>query len=426
MKTTLMVLSMLAAFTTAAWALDADSLGGLPWQNYLLSDAEDTATGPLYLNRVHWLYGYADPGKPMMQWDNSGNGILGYNRSISAPLIYGVNESTTQPWMELRADSACPSLISLHGMGSDSGINDLMVIDQLSKNANGIGIYNGHGLTGGNGIYIDHGGPKTGMRIENNEWSTGCALWIDNGNTGTALEISDINSGRIFRTSQDSANKPAITVFYRGSQIGSSDDSSMFYWWGLKGRKAEVETVKTALCGLRAFVAGNLCDTISATGVAESTTVVTANYAGGFESATCTPLRIKVEEGSIIVKRGATTDPDRYYWQATMMLSSNQIVGPKYPHPDSRAFGFSIFPNPSSGQVTANYALPRPGQVELIVYNLLGQKVRTVKNEWQPAGYYTVQWDGKNEQNRKTAAGVYLYRLIAGELQETQKLVVVR
>lgn len=425
MKKIILILILFAVLGQTAWAVNADSLGGMPWQSYIRSDAEDTASGPLYLNQVNWFYGYAEPGKQMMQWDNAGNGILGYNRSINSPLIYGVNESAKQPWMELRADSGCPALISLHGMDSDSGINDLIFIDQLSNSANGIGIYNGHGLTGGNGIYIDHGGPKTGMRIENNEWSTGCALWIDNGNTGTALEISDITSGRIFRTSQDSANKPAITVFYRGSQIGLSDDSSMFYWWGLKGRKAEVETLKTALCGLRTFASGNLCDTLLVSGVAENTTVVTANYAGGFDAITCTPLRIKVETGAIIVKRGLETDPDQYYWQATMMLHSNQNQPPILP-PPGKPLGFSLFPNPSSGNVTAKYALPSPGQVELGVYNLLGQKVKTVIDQWQPAGHYTVQWDGKNDQGRKTAVGVYLYQLRAGGCQEIKKMVVVK
>jgi len=424
MKKIILILILFTALVQTAWAVNADSLGGMPWQSFLRSDAGDTTSGPLYLNQVNWFYGYAEPGKQMMQWDNNGNGILGNNRSATTPMIYGVNESSTQPWMELRADSACPSLISLHGMETDTRTNDLLVVDQVSRYASGIGVY----ITKGTGIYVDHGGANNGVRIENNEWSTGQALWIDNGNTGTALEISDVLTGRIIRTSQDFGSKPAITLFYRASQIGLQDDSSMSYWWGFKGHKAEVETVKTALCGLRGFGNGglNICDTIIAPGVAESTTVVTANYAGGFESATCNPLRIKVEFGVIIVKRGATTDPEKYYWQATMMIDQNQIQLPEYPPTDSRSLGFSLFPNPSSGQVSASYVLPRADRVQLSVYNMLGQKVRTITDGWQPPGYYTVQWDGKNEQGRKAAAGVYLYHLKAAGCQETQKIVVVK
>jgi len=60
------------------------------------------------------------------------------------------------------------------------------------------------------------------------------------------------------------------------------------------------------------------------------------------------------------------------------------------------------------------------------VYNLLGQKVRTVVNQWQPAGYYTIQWDGKNDQGRKAAAGVYLYQLKATGFHQTEKIVLVK
>ena len=426
MKAIMLVVVLALALAVPVFAVNADSLGGQPWQSYLRSVVEDTASGPLYLNQVNWLYGYAEPGKRMMHWDNSGNGIIGYNRSSTAPLIYGVNESNTQPWMEARVDSFGPGLIRLHGNLAHNSTNDLIFIDQVSPYGAGLGIYN----TTGTGIYIDHGGDKMGMRIENNFMSTGYGLWIDNQNSGTAMYVSDTKNGRMIVTSQDSANKPAITILYRGSQSGLPDDSCLYYWWGIKGRKAEVETLKTALCGLRTFgnSGQNLCDTITAPGVAESTTVVTASYAGGFESATCTPLRIKVESGTIIVKRGAVTDPVNYYWQATKMLGPGQIVGvgPECPLPDSRALGFSLYPNPSSGLVTAKYALSRPGPVELGVYNLLGQKVRTMINQWQPAGYYIIKWDGKNDQGRKAAAGVYLYKLKAGGRQETQKMVVVR
>jgi hypothetical protein len=337
-----------------------------------------------------------------------------------------VNESNLQPLIELYADSNCPSLVSLHGKASNPNTNDLLVLDEISvPNGIGIGVYNGHG-SGGTGIYVDHGGDHFGIRIENNEWSTGHALFLDNGNTGTALGISDVASGRIIHISQDSANKPALTLFYRGSQSGFNDDSSMFYWWGLKGHKAEVETVKTALCGLRSFAGGVLYDTVMVSGVAESTTVVTANYAGGFESTTCTPLRIKVETGAIIVKRGLSTDPNSYYWQATLMLDLGQKIDPPPPVPDNDKLGFLVYPNPSSGMSTVRYALPKADRVQLAVYNLLGQKVKTITDGWQAAGYYTVQWDGKNDHGKKAAAGIYLCRIKAAGRQETQKVAVIK
>ena len=450
MKTAGLILLMLSAFSTAALALNADSLGGNPWTSYFRKDVSDTAfgmkwfpdslvlgthgTGAVNLPFVTHLFGYNNIGDSYWsQIDLYGGGILMTHHLASTGGI-GLNAQEQNPdhvLVKLDADVAFNTyghLLQLNGNGYPSPlgqISELMTIGQVGKGGIGLSIYNS--ADSALGIYIDNGGNYPAIRIENNFASTGPGLYIDNNNTGTALWIDDVRgTGRIIFTSQDSARNPALTALYRGSQSGVADDSSMFYWWGLKGHKAEVETVKTALCGLRTFGSGNLCDTILVSGVAESTTVVTASYAGGFESITCTPLRTRVETGAIIVKRGLATDPDQYYWQATMMLSTNQNQPPPPPPPPGKPLGFSLYPNPSSGLVTAKYALTQPGPVELGVYNLLGQKVRTVVNQWQPAGYYSVQWDGKNDQGRKASAGVYLYQLKAAGCRETQKMVVIK
>jgi len=438
----------LAVFSTAALALNADSLGGNPWTSYFRKDVPDTAfgmkwfpdslvlgnyvTGAVKLPYLSNIYGINNPGDPYWaQVDLYGDGIL-MTHGPTATGVFGINLQEYNPdHVLVQLDAYVPlntnaHLLRLSGMGYSSPrsqISELMKIAEISACGIGLGLYNASDSSVG--IYIDQGGSGSAIRLENNFMSTGYGLYIDNNNTGTALYIEDFHRGKIIRTLQDSANKPAITSIYRGSQSGFPDDSSMFYWWGLKGHKAEVETVKTALCGLRTFGSGNLFDTILVTGVAESTTVVTASYAGGFESITCTPLRIRVETGAIIVKRGLATDPDQYYWQAAMMLSTNQNQPPP-PPPPGKPLGFSLYPNPSSGLVTAKYALTQPGPVELGVYNLLGQKVRTVVNQWQPAGSYSVQWDGKNDQGRKASAGVYLYQLKAAGCRETQKMVVIK
>lgn len=72
------------------------------------------------------------------------------------------------------------------------------------------------------------------------------------------------------------------------------------------------------------------------------------------------------------------------------------------------------FPNPLNGaaaQTMIRYELPQPGFAELRVYNLLGQAVRTLHQAALPAGFHEIAWDGRDEQGRLVAAGVYLYRL---------------
>ena len=79
------------------------------------------------------------------------------------------------------------------------------------------------------------------------------------------------------------------------------------------------------------------------------------------------------------------------------------------------------FPNPFNPTTEIGYALPRDTQVRLEVYNLLGQKVATLVDEYERAGYRSVHWDA-----RGFASGVYLYRLKAGNFRAVKKLVVIK
>jgi len=87
---------------------------------------------------------------------------------------------------------------------------------------------------------------------------------------------------------------------------------------------------------------------------------------------------------------------------------------------------FQNNPNPFGAGTTISYQLPAETRVALKVYNVAGQLVRTLVNSKQPAGAYAVKWDGRDDGNRKLAAGVYLYRLEAGEARFTKKLVLIK
>ena len=69
------------------------------------------------------------------------------------------------------------------------------------------------------------------------------------------------------------------------------------------------------------------------------------------------------------------------------------------------------YPNPFNPETAIGYQLSEPGQVQLDIYNLLGQKVRTLVKEHQAAGRYTVRWDGRDEAGIPVASGMYFYRL---------------
>jgi len=86
------------------------------------------------------------------------------------------------------------------------------------------------------------------------------------------------------------------------------------------------------------------------------------------------------------------------------------------------------YPNPFSKATVAlatviKYALPQAGMVTLRIYDLLGHVVRTLVTEPQNAGAYTVVWNGRKDDGSSATTGVYLYRLEAGEITKTNKLI---
>jgi hypothetical protein len=83
-------------------------------------------------------------------------------------------------------------------------------------------------------------------------------------------------------------------------------------------------------------------------------------------------------------------------------------------------------PNPFSLGTQISYALPKTSEVELIIYNAGGQRVRTLVNTEQEAGYYSVQWDAEDDNGVDVASGVYFYRLNVKEFTSTKKMLLVR
>ena len=79
------------------------------------------------------------------------------------------------------------------------------------------------------------------------------------------------------------------------------------------------------------------------------------------------------------------------------------------------------YPNPFNPKTIINYELPMTNDVEMSVYNLLGQKVAILVSERQAAGRYQVEWDAAG-----FASGVYYYSIEAGEFRAVRKMILVR
>jgi YVTN family beta-propeller protein len=81
----------------------------------------------------------------------------------------------------------------------------------------------------------------------------------------------------------------------------------------------------------------------------------------------------------------------------------------------------AAYPNPSRGQTVIKYQLPKASNVQLQLYNVTGQLVKTINEGQKPAGYYQIKLSDNTLSN-----GIYFYRLQAGEFSATRKLVVLK
>jgi len=84
------------------------------------------------------------------------------------------------------------------------------------------------------------------------------------------------------------------------------------------------------------------------------------------------------------------------------------------------------FPNPFNPSTTIRYQIPNDNHVNLVIYNVQGQRIRTLVSSEQKAGYYQIVWDGRNEAGQTVSSGLYLYRVQAGSFVATQKMLMLK
>jgi hypothetical protein len=84
------------------------------------------------------------------------------------------------------------------------------------------------------------------------------------------------------------------------------------------------------------------------------------------------------------------------------------------------------YPNPFNPTTKMTIALPKIAQVEMVVYNILGQKVKTLVNEIRPAGYHTIEWNGKNDNGNVVPSGVYFIRMVSDTYTKVNKVLMLK
>ncbi len=87
------------------------------------------------------------------------------------------------------------------------------------------------------------------------------------------------------------------------------------------------------------------------------------------------------------------------------------------------------YPNPFNSTTVLPVIVPREnngGRVEIAVFDLQGRRVRSLVNGPLPPGFYLVRWDGRSDEGRSVASGVYISMLRAEGSLQTGKMVLIR
>ncbi len=124
--------------------------------------------------------------------------------------------------------------------------------------------------------------------------------------------------------------------------------------------------------------------------------------------------------------RFQTAPPFDTYRVGITMLGLDAIVTAPDGLPASAA-GARVAPNPFMGRTRVEFALPAPDRVRLAIHDMSGRLVRTLRNgETLAAGRHAVAWDGRDENGRDMASGVYFARIEAGDRVAQVRMTLVR
>jgi hypothetical protein len=84
------------------------------------------------------------------------------------------------------------------------------------------------------------------------------------------------------------------------------------------------------------------------------------------------------------------------------------------------------YPNPFNPKTTIRFDLPEAQDVTLVIFDAQGRLVRTLLSEFRDAGFHAVEWGGRDDRGTSVASGIYFYRIEAGPLKQTERMVLLK
>ena len=127
-------------------------------------------------------------------------------------------------------------------------------------------------------------------------------------------------------------------------------------------------------------------------------------------------------------------DNTYYYWLESIAMSGNvEYYGPvtvsldkEKPEEYTNLGIMGIYPNPFNPETNIDYSVKEETPVEISVYNIKGQRVKTLVDKSVSAGDHNVAWHGDSDSDTPVSSGVYFVKMITGNHIETRKIVLMK
>ena len=87
---------------------------------------------------------------------------------------------------------------------------------------------------------------------------------------------------------------------------------------------------------------------------------------------------------------------------------------------------YQNYPNPFNNETTFKYRVAQPSEVSIIIYNVLGQRIKIINEGFKETGTHETKWNGLNDNGISVSSGVYIYRMKAGDFVQSKKLVLMK
>jgi hypothetical protein len=121
----------------------------------------------------------------------------------------------------------------------------------------------------------------------------------------------------------------------------------------------------------------------------------------------------------LVPRLGTPHDPDSYRFCFNVRRSDSKE------RPSAFAL-FQNYPNPFNQTTRIEFSVSKSSFVNLTIYDILGRRVRTLVSEHLSPGYKSVSWDGRNNEGKEVASGIYFYQVRMGNMEQQKKMLVLK